>query len=193
MKMNNIVTEIQSKNVVQKSKFISFVFFCNNLSHQNKILKKIKNNHPSASHICFASTYENEFFLNDDGEPSGTAGAKILAALKEKKLVNVLCVVVRYFGGEKLGTSKLGKTYKDCARSCLENNIKSVEKRILYSGECSYNTFDSIQKFFQKEKIHPEETIFKKQVQFKVFLTQTEKTFLDKFLDLKNEQLSKFS
>lgn len=192
MKLNSIINETHTKSVVQKSKFLSYAFFCSNLFEQNKILKKLRNEHFSASHICFASIFETESFSSDDGEPSGTAGTKILSAMKEKNLINVLCVVVRYFGGEKLGTSRLGKTYNNCAKSCLENNLKIVEKKTLYSSECPYNIFEFVQNFFQKSKIQPENIIFGKEVKFKVFLNQTEKDFLENSVTLTNNNISKF-
>ena len=64
---------------------------------QFEILKEIKKEHLSASHICYASIFEGEQHSNDDGEPSKTAGGMILSALKDNDVINALCVVVRYF------------------------------------------------------------------------------------------------
>jgi uncharacterized YigZ family protein len=77
-----------------------------------------------ATHHCFAYTLGSEgkeFRYSDDGEPSGTAGIKILAAIQSKSLSDVLVVVTRYFGGTKLGTGGLGRAYFESANRVLSD------------------------------------------------------------------------
>lgn len=173
--MKSIINEKHCKEIVLKSKFYSFVFICEDIKRQNLILKNIRSQHLSANHICFASVFENEHHSNDDGEPSGTAGGMILSALKECEVVNTLCVVVRYFGGVKLGASRLGKVYRNCAKGCLADNLKIVQKRTLYFGKCNYNTFDFVQNYLQKNKIILEVVKYESEVEFDVFLSDFEK------------------
>jgi uncharacterized YigZ family protein len=85
-----------------------------------------------ARHVCYAyliGEETKESRSNDDGEPSGTAGKPILGAILSKQLTNVLIVVVRYFGGTKLGTSGLINAYREASFDALENN-EIIEKTI---------------------------------------------------------------
>jgi len=189
--MNCIIEEKSCKEVVLKSKFFSFVFFCENVTKQNEILKKVRGEHQSASHICFASSFENQQHSNDDGEPSGTAGAMILTALKESEIINVLCVVVRYFGGVKLGASRLGKVYKNCAKRCLEGNLKNVEKQALFFGNCNYNTFGLVKDFLQKNNIKLENVKFENEVDFEVFVSEEKRKSLEEITPLKSKNIFK--
>ncbi|NCB48406.1 MAG: YigZ family protein [Clostridia bacterium] len=185
--MNSIIEEKSCKNIVLKSKFLSFVFSCEDLKKQNERLKYIRKEHFSASHICFASVFENEQHMSDDSEPSGTAGAMIMSELKEFDVINTLCVVVRYFGGVKLGASRLGKVYKNCAKMCLVDNVKCVEKKTLYSGSCSYNSFDLIQKYFQKTNVKLKSVKFENTVFFEVFLSKIDKDIIEKITILQEK------
>lgn len=189
--MNSIIEEKSCKNIVLKSKFYAFVFNCDNVKNQNEILKNIRSEHLSASHICFASVFENEQHSNDDSEPSGTAGAMILSTLKEFDVINAICVVVRYFGGVKLGASRLGKVYKNCAKMCLEDNLKIVEKRTLFSGKCSYNTFDLVQNYLQKTKINLERVKFESSVEFEVFLSSSDREIMEEITTLQSKNIFK--
>lgn len=90
-------------------------------------LEKIRITYPKASHYCFAyrlGTDSNRYRISDDGEPAGTAGRPILGAIDSAGLTYVLVVVVRYFGGTKLGVPGLIQAYKDTARLALEATPK---------------------------------------------------------------------
>jgi len=189
--MNSIICEKSCKDIILKSKFYSYIFNCENIKRQTEILKNLRAENLSCSHICFAGVFENEQHSSDDGEPSGTAGIMILSALKENDVINALCVVVRYFGGVKLGVSKLGKVYKSCAKMCLADNIKKVNKHILFFGKCNYNTFDEVKNFLQKNMINLENVKFESEVEFGVFLSENEKILLEEITPLISKQISK--
>jgi uncharacterized YigZ family protein len=112
------------------SKFLSFIFPVTNEQEIREILAKIKKEHHGARHHCYAwrlGPEMDDFRLNDDGEPSGTAGRPIYGQIQSKELTNILIVVVRYFGGILLGTSGLINAYKQASIDALDNaNI--VEK-----------------------------------------------------------------
>jgi uncharacterized YigZ family protein len=97
-------------------------------------LNDIKKEHPRATHHCFAYRLGldgNTFRVSDDGEPSGTAGRPILGQIDSKELVNVMVVVVRYFGGTLLGTAGLINAYRSAASLALQITPivqKQVEK-----------------------------------------------------------------
>ncbi|MDO5617097.1 MAG: YigZ family protein, partial [Cruoricaptor ignavus] len=105
------------------SKFLGFAFPVNNEEELKTALENIKNEHPKATHHCYAfrlGLNGENYRANDDGEPSGSAGLPIYNQLLANEITNVLLVVVRYYGGTKLGVSGLVKTYKESAKLTLE-------------------------------------------------------------------------
>ena len=131
--MNTIKEDVMGEKIeIKKSVFTTFV---NKISCENDaivLISVIKKNYPDATHICYAYIVDNIERCIDDGEPSGTAGKPILNVLKQKKLTNVLVVVVRYFGGVKLGAGGLVRAYTIATTSCLEKvsiiEIKNICK-----------------------------------------------------------------
>ena len=117
------------ENVLSKekgSKFIGFAFPVNNEKELKEALGKIKEEHPKATHHCYAfrlGISGEHYRANDDGEPSGSAGLPIYNQLLAHYLTNILVIVVRYYGGTKLGVSGLVKAYKDSAKLTLEESI----------------------------------------------------------------------
>lgn len=114
------------ENVLTKekgSKFIGFAFPVNNETELKSALEKIRNEHPKATHHCYAfrmGLNGENYRANDDGEPSGSAGLPIYNQLLAHEITNVLVISVRYYGGTKLGVSGLVKTYKESAKITLE-------------------------------------------------------------------------
>lgn len=104
---------------INKSKFIAYKKELTSLDEVKTFLQELKREHKKATHICYAYVYKREVVSEkcfDDGEPGGTAGYPILNVIKKKNLTNVLVVVVRYFGGIKLGAGGLTRAYtKACA------------------------------------------------------------------------------
>lgn len=114
------------------SKFLAFAYPINSEQEIRDIVAKLKHEHPKANHHCWAlrwSTDRSVFRLNDDGEPSGTAGRPILNTLLSRDLTNVSVVVVRYFGGTLLGVPGLINAYKTATEQALDN-APIVEKTV---------------------------------------------------------------
>lgn len=114
------------------SKFIAYAFPCYTQEDWQKQLEEVKKEHFKARHHCYAYRMgmdQNNFRANDDGEPSGTAGRPILGQIDSYELTNVFIVVVRYFGGTKLGTSGLINAYRTGASEAL-NNANIIEKTV---------------------------------------------------------------
>jgi uncharacterized YigZ family protein len=106
------------------SKFISFAFPVNSEDEIKVILASIRKDHFSARHCCFAwslGVEQVKYRMNDDGEPSGTAGRPIYGQIQSHCITNVLLVVVRYFGGTLLGVSGLIQAYKHSANDAILN------------------------------------------------------------------------
>lgn len=176
--MFTIKKQMENKIVIEKSKFIAYIFNCNSLEEQSQILKNLKREHLSATHICYASNFYsgNQIlsYSSDDREPSGTAGIQILQAIKENDLINVFCAVVRYFGGIKLGVAGLGRAYKETALSVIETNKKQVELRSRCKIECDYNQYQLIKKWIDKNNFNVLDIEYQDNVSFFIYLTDNE-------------------
>jgi uncharacterized YigZ family protein len=106
------------------SKFIAYAYPFDSELNLNDVLTSLKTQHIKAVHFCYAYLIGTEgltFRINDDGEPSGSAGKPIYGQILSKGLTNVLVVVVRYFGGTKLGVPGLIEAYKESAKAALSN------------------------------------------------------------------------
>lgn len=121
----------------KKSKFLSFAVRCETIEQVEEELTQIKASYHDARHVCWAYRIgigdKAQERCNDDGEPSSTAGKPILGQIHSFDLLNVLVVVVRYFGGIKLGTGGLIIAYRTAARLALEAaEIEEIElKRLI--------------------------------------------------------------
>lgn len=105
------------------SRFISFARKVASAEEARAVVKEYQNEYHDSRHVCWAymiGPERKEWQLNDNGEPSGTAGKPILGQINSKELTDVIVVVVRYFGGIKLGTPGLIAAYREAARLCLE-------------------------------------------------------------------------
>lgn len=112
------------------SKFLSFALPVRDATAAKEIIKRYQNEYHDARHVCWAYMLgpdRLEWQANDNGEPSGTAGKPILGQINSLGLTNVIVLVVRYFGGIKLGTSGLISAYREAAREALEDAEKELE------------------------------------------------------------------
>jgi uncharacterized YigZ family protein len=108
----------------KRSKFLAFAYPVENEAEIKEKIAFLKKKYHDARHHCYAYILGAEksiYRMNDDGEPSGTAGRPIHGQLLSKEVTNVLVVVVRYFGGVTLGTGGLRVAYKLAAKEVLEN------------------------------------------------------------------------
>ena len=114
----------------KRSKFLAYAFPVQNEQEVKQRLAEIQKKHWDARHHCYAyilGPNKDAYRLNDNGEPSGTAGRPIYGQLLSKDLTNTLVIVVRYFGGIKLGVSGLQNAYKVAAREALDAAV--IEER----------------------------------------------------------------
>jgi len=121
----------------KSSKFLAFAYPFDQEDSLQEILGPLRSTHIKARHFCYAyriGVVGTRFRANDDGEPSGTAGKPILSQILSFELTNVIIVVVRYFGGTKLGASGLANAYKEAAREALagaETTIKYISDELV--------------------------------------------------------------
>ena len=106
---------------INGSKFYAILFPLDDEKMFKEQLEIIKKEFKKARHYVYAYRTNTSTKSNDDGEPKGTAGRPILEVLYKKELINVALVVVRYFGGSKLGAGRLLRTYVNSASSVIEN------------------------------------------------------------------------
>lgn len=110
------------------SEFIGQAFPCGSIHSADEILNSTKKKYHNATHNCFAyNIFRDQIRYSDDGEPSGTAGIRILNAINHFELLNVLIIATRFYGGTKLGVGPLGKAYYDAAVGAV-NNAKIITK-----------------------------------------------------------------
>lgn len=130
--MKRIKKEYQHTIEIEKSKFLCHVNRCFSEQEAKEYIAVVKKQHPNANHHCYAYVIGEHQELtrsNDDGEPSGTAGSPMLESLRLSGISDCVCVVVRYFGGIKLGTGGLVRAYS----SCVSETIKLAPKVSLQS------------------------------------------------------------
>lgn len=121
--MPSIAREAQVEMVVERSRFIALSFRIESPEEGKGKLKEAQDRFPGATHYCYAwRLSENQEFASDGGEPKGSAGRPILGALRHFGLTHALVVVVRYFGGKKLGIRGLIEAYGEAARMVLEKS-----------------------------------------------------------------------
>lgn len=109
----------QSLVEIKKSKFIGLFYELDSLDEVNIILEELKKEHKKASHMPYAYKFGNTAKKSDDKEPSNTAGLPIYNLLERKDLNNHLIVVIRYFGGIKLGAGGLLRAYLEAATKAI--------------------------------------------------------------------------
>ena len=120
--MYSIKNNIENTIIIKKSKFISKLYRINNIEEINNILEQLKKEYNDSTHICYAYIIDGKEKCNDNGEPSGTAGMPILNVLKKNNLDHILAVVIRYFGGIKLGAGGLTRAYSNSVIESLNNS-----------------------------------------------------------------------
>jgi uncharacterized YigZ family protein len=139
------------------SKFIAFVYPILSEADIKPLVTRLKSAHPKANHHCWAmrlSPDRSVFKVNDDGEPSGTAGRPILNVLLSKNMTNTLIVVVRYFGGKLLGVPGLINAYKTAAEEGLK--AAGIEEKVssdIYSVEFDYLQMNEVMKIIKEENV----------------------------------------
>lgn len=112
-------------NKEKGSKFLAFAYVVSNEDDVKKTVAELKKKYYDARHYCYAYVLGDQseiYRAKDDGEPGHSAGDPILGQIRSKKLTNTLIVVVRYFGGTKLGVGGLIHAYKTAAADAIENN-----------------------------------------------------------------------
>jgi len=139
------------------SKFLAFAHPVSTEEEIKAIQEQLRSDYHDARHHCFAYMLgkdKNIFRANDDGEPSSTAGKPILGQINSFELTNILIVVIRYFGGTKLGVSGLINAYKTAAEEALKN-AKIIKKTLhdIYELRFEYPVMNDVMKIMKEQQI----------------------------------------
>lgn len=149
---------------VKGSRFLGFAYGVANETEVSEILKTIRKKYHDATHHCYAyilGLSHQSYKAVDDGEPSHSAGDPILGQIRSKGLTNTLVIVVRYYGGTKLGTGGLVAAYKQSAQLALEEVIcieifETTELKIQYS----YNQIPAVNRLVESYQLQVLKTSF---------------------------------
>lgn len=143
--MYTVASPITYTTEVNRSKFITHLV---PVSEYKGLQAKLKAEHPKANHVVYAIRHLNEFDQivensSDDGEPKGCAGVPALNVLRGEELINCAVLIVRYFGGIKLGTGGMARAYALAVKNVLkETSLVPYEKEIVYMFSTNYNEVD---------------------------------------------------
>ncbi len=178
------------------SKFIAIAVPVNSTEAIKEILDNIKKNYHDARHHCYAyklGTGDDDWRVNDDGEPSGTAGNPIMGQIRSYKLTNIMIVVVRYFGGTLLGTGGLINAYRNAARNALENaEIINKTVKCTYNLNFPYESMNEIMKVVKEENLEQSDQVFEIDCSMKVhFRVSLENKIIKKFTLIKKLEFRK--
>ena len=142
---------------IKKSKFIGYCYYAETETEAKEIILSLKTKYKTATHVVYAficgKPNSQTMGLSDDGEPKGTAGKPVLQVLKGSRLTNIVCAVIRYFGGIKLGTGGLVKAYTEAAQAALEKlKTKELVEKSEITMVLSYNNFDDVKRIILSEE-----------------------------------------
>ena len=140
----------------KRSKFIAIALPVRTLSEVKSLLEEYQKKYYDARHVCYAymlGAERKDFRANDNGEPSGTAGKPILGQINSRELTDVLVIVVRYFGGTKLGVSGLIGAYKESAAEAIRA-AEIVERTVdtVVEVEFSYLAMNDVMRVVKEEQ-----------------------------------------
>lgn len=188
--MFTIKENLENKIIINKSIFITKLIKIKNVNDFNEKMKEIKNEYKYATHYCYAYIIDNYKKESDDGEPKGTAGIPIMETLDKFKLNYVLCVVIRYFGGIKLGAGGLIRAYRKSVSNVLNSNKEKIielidgcilrisisynqQKKLEKLLDCSYcKTYDEMVNYTIECSNYQKEILEKK---YKIDILKTQK------------------
>ncbi|GAA0818274.1 IMPACT family protein [Colwellia asteriadis] len=142
--------DVEDELIVSRSRFICYLRPCTSIAQAKSMLKELQQLHPQASHHCHAfltkaADNSQGYGFSDDGEPSGTAGKPMLSVLQGGGIGEVCAVVVRYFGGTKLGTGGLQRAYGGSVRQALTFLQSKIKIAMVHKTlACQYSQVDDV-------------------------------------------------
>ncbi len=149
-----IAVSADSQLTEKRSRFLAFALHVDDETEAKETVASYKKKYYDARHVCYAYVVGNNgetTRANDDGEPSGTAGRPILGQIQSRALTYTLVIVVRYFGGVKLGTGPLGVAYKTAAAEALDLcELKECIMKVCFKVDVPYQDADVAMRFIRE-------------------------------------------
>lgn len=174
--------------IIKNSKFISLIFRVYSKDEVNDILYSIKKEYPNATHYCYGYVIDSDIRANDDNEPSGTAGYPILNQITSNNLNYTLIVVIRYFGGIKLGVGPLTRTYAKVAREVIrDNNIIELEKGYDIDIIFNYNDIKDVDYILGNSRVINKS--FDENITYNVYVNKSVLDKLSKYNTIINKEI----
>ncbi len=180
--MKTITSSYSTTTEIKRSKFITHLVPYDSYEGLQELLKR---EHPKANHVVYALRYLNSYDQvvensSDDGEPKGCAGVPVLNVLRGEELVNVAVLIVRYFGGIKLGTGGMARAYAQAVKDVLDAAaLVSYEKPASYLFETDYSSVESVMYRLRKIGIQKVERDF--DVDFVRWRIETSESKIEQF------------
>lgn len=187
--MKSIKNETINEIVINKSRFITILTNVYNKKEVPEKIKHYKELYKDATHYCNAYIIGNYTKCSDDGEPSGTAGLPILNALQNNELTNVLCVVIRYFGGIKLGAGGLVRAYsKNASEVINQAEVVNLIEGFYLEIEFNYEDSKIIENLLRRAEI---EKSFNEAVIYKFKINKKDFSNIESILKTKTKIIKK--
>ena len=162
----------------KKSKFIAYLIPYNKF---DEVMKRLRDEHPKARHFVYGYRYLNEFDqivenCSDDGEPKGTSGKPSLNVLAGNEIINTAVIIVRYFGGIKLGTGGLVRAYSDAVNLVLEkSNLLIYQKLEILILKTDYSLLSKVEYLINNLEIKIDHKEFSDSVILKLSINNKQK------------------
>jgi len=162
------------------SKFIAFAYPIFSEEEFKEKLQALKKEYHDARHHCYGfkiGLSDNEYRYSDDGEPSNSAGSPIYGQIKSFELTNIAIIVIRYFGGTKLGVGGLITAYREAAKDAL-NNAKIITRTVdnIYELQFGYEIMSDVMNFIKKNELEVVSQILEEKgiIQFRIKQSESE-------------------
>ena len=172
-----IVSPSEGQYKEKGSKFFAFAYPVYSIEEIKEHIERINKEYYDARHRCYAwklGLSDENYRQNDDGEPSGTAGKPIYGQLLSHSLTNIIVIVVRYFGGIKLGTSGLINAYKTATADAIQNaTIVERTVNVYYMVNFAYEAMNDVMRVMKEEQTQILAQDFNLMCRLRIFIRQS--------------------
>lgn len=172
---------------VSKSRFISKLYKVNDFTEANTILEELKKIYYNANHICYAINLSNSARTSDDKEPHKTAGMPILEVLRKNNIENTMAVVIRYFGGIKLGAGGLIRSYSKATMNAINNSSFQEKKNLSHLKiKIAYDYLGKVLNYIRENSYKILNIEYNNFIEFDAYFNKTDKNIIDDLTNLTN-------
>ena len=166
-----IQSSVVFKQTINRSEFICLLHRCFTIEQAKAYVAKAKQDYPQATHYCYAYLLDHHQYSksNDDGEPAGTAGSPILQTLLKNDVDNIIAIVIRYYGGIKLGAGGLIRAYgSSCAQALQHAIFTTFESVHFYQIEVNYEMIGKVNHIVESNGMTIENTTYDQHVVYTI-------------------------